>query len=63
MSASELATVILMLCGDNDVTCQEYYANCVVDKSVTLTVDNIEKCKDDYAKGVERIRKLREEEQ
>jgi len=47
--------------GDADFDCVDYYNNCVINKSITIEMKNIQACKDDYSKGVERIKKLKEE--
>lgn len=65
MSVGELATAILILCGkggaDKDFDCYDYYNNCVISKNVEPTMDNLDKCKDNYSEGIKRIRKLKEE--
>lgn len=65
MSTAEFVSVILLMCGngkgDADFDCVDYYNNCVINKSITIEMKNIQACKDDYTKGVERIKKLKEE--
>ena len=64
MSTAEFVSVILLMCGGDkiDFDCVDYYNNCVIDKSRTIEIKNIQACKDDYTSGVARIKKLKEEE-
>lgn len=64
MSPAEFAVVITMLCGKGDTDkhwdCYDYYNNCVINKSVQITVGNIEKCKSDFQKGIVKLENLKE---
>ena len=65
MSTAEFAAVILLMCGngqgDADFDCVDYYNNCVINKSIEIKMQHVQECKSDYSKGVERIKKLKEE--
>jgi hypothetical protein len=63
MSASELATVILLVCGrgesDRHFDCYDYYNNCVVDGGMNVAA--VEKCRKTEEPGIKRIQKLKDE--
>lgn len=65
MSAVEIATAILLFCGnggtDKDFDCYDYYNNCVINRSLTPTLKDFEVCKTNETNGIKRIEKLKEE--
>jgi hypothetical protein len=65
MSTAEIATAILLICGNGgtakDFVCYDYYNNCVIDRSNSPTLKDFEACKEKEADGLKRIKKLQEE--
>jgi hypothetical protein len=65
MSTAEFALVILAFCGDGkgnaDMDCVDYYNNCVINYSIDIKMENVNKCKKDYKNGLDRIVKLKKE--
>lgn len=49
MSVATFAVILTTLCGIGDTdkhwSCYDYYNNCVINKSVEITVGNINSCK------------------
>jgi hypothetical protein len=65
VSTAEIAATILLICGnggtDKDFDCYDYYNNCVINRSLTPTLKDLEVCKKDETNGIKRIEKAKEE--
>jgi hypothetical protein len=63
LSPSEIATIIIMLCGAGESeahsVCYDYYVNCIVDNGQNLKA--VEVCNKNRDNGIKRINKLQKE--